>query len=79
VVNSDFSRENASFLRLKTVSLSYDLPVPVLQTVGINAGKLILGAQNLITLTDYKGLDPQSLGNNLPVLRTITCGLQLNF
>lgn len=79
VINSTFYIEDTSFLRLKTVSLSYNLPTPILNSIGITAGKLFLNAHNLITLTNYKGLDPQSIGNNLPVLRTISCGLQLNF
>ncbi|MGS2762240.1 SusC/RagA family TonB-linked outer membrane protein [Sinomicrobium sp. M5D2P9] len=81
VLNTVFLVEDASFLRLKTLSLGYSIPAEVLQTTGIKGCKLFLNGQNLITLTNYSGMDPErpGPGTSFAGLRTITCGVQLNF
>lgn len=76
-IRSNLSVSDASFLRLKTISLAYNLPIKDL-AVGIHNAKLFMHGQNLFTLTDFKGLDPQT-GMSLPPLKTITLGVQLNF
>src|SRR5690606_38853008 len=48
--------EDASFLRLKTVSLSYQLPQYVLEKINVSSGQVYVHAQNLFTITRYKGL-----------------------
>ena len=81
VVNSNFVTEDAAYLRLKTLSLSYTLPAEVVQSLGITSCKLFMTGQNLITLTDYPGMDPETPigGTSFAGLRTITGGIQLNF
>ncbi|WP_407516193.1 SusC/RagA family TonB-linked outer membrane protein [Tamlana fucoidanivorans] len=80
---SDMSVTDASFIRLRTLSLSYQLPSTVLGLSGLKSVRLYLHGQNLLTFTNYKGLDPESapLGSlrNLPPLRTVTAGVQLTF
>lgn len=57
--------ENASFLRLKNLSLAYSLPKSLLKhTKIINGVKIMATARNLFTITDYKGADPE-LDTNL--------------
>ena len=73
---SDALYTDTSFLRLRTLGLSYELPT---ESLGINSFILFLQGQNLLTLTSYRGLDPQSPGTTLPALRTLTAGLKLNF
>ncbi|WP_121356251.1 SusC/RagA family TonB-linked outer membrane protein [Flavisolibacter nicotianae] len=52
--------EDGSFLRLKNVSLSYNLPAKYLGYTKVIKGlKATVGAQNLYTLTHYKGYDPE--------------------
>jgi TonB-dependent starch-binding outer membrane protein SusC len=51
--------EDGSFLRLKTVSLGYDLPVAYLRKMKIKNIRLSVAAQNLITWTKYTGIDPE--------------------
>jgi TonB-linked SusC/RagA family outer membrane protein len=81
VLNSTLPLVDASFLRLKTSSLSYSFPEVFLKTLGLNKGSLFLNGQNLITLTNYKGMDPElpNGGISFGSLRTITAGLQLQF
>ncbi|MGS2765016.1 SusC/RagA family TonB-linked outer membrane protein [Sinomicrobium sp. M5D2P9] len=70
----------SSFVRLRTVSLSYEIPSVYIQKSGLSSCRLYVHGQNLFTWTRYKGLDPQFPGGNvLPSLRVITMGLQLQF
>ncbi len=77
-INSDLIITDASFLRMKTLSLGFQFNPGFLDNFGIEACSLSLNAQNLFTLTNYIGLDPQG-GKGVPPLRTITSGIQLNF
>ncbi len=51
--------EDASFLRLKTVSLSYTIPQTLLKKLKIQNIRLTASAQNILTFTHYSGLDPE--------------------
>lgn len=51
--------EDGSFLRLKTVSLGYNIPKTILDKVKIKTARIFLSGQNLYTWTKYKGLDPE--------------------
>jgi TonB-linked SusC/RagA family outer membrane protein len=50
--------ESGSYLRFKTITLSYDLPLPKLTSVFKSASVYVTG-QNLITITKYSGYDPE--------------------
>jgi len=58
-LGSDRFVEDASFLRLKTLSLSYNLPKKWLKNIGINKLNIFATAYDLITWTGYKGQDPE--------------------
>jgi TonB-linked SusC/RagA family outer membrane protein len=81
--NSSQFLENASFLKLKNLSIGYRFPREWLKFADLT---LSLSAQNLFTLTGYKGYDPE-VYNQLygadwgayPVPRTYTLGVKLNF
>ena len=74
---SDAGITDASYIRLKNVALSYEFPEKWLKNV---ACKATLEGQNLLTITPFKGSDPEFAGIGfLPPLRMITVGLQLNF
>ncbi len=51
--------EDASFLRLKTVSLGYTIPVRILKSLNVKSTRVYCTTQNLYTWTGYKGLDPE--------------------
>ena len=51
--------EDGSYLRLKTLTLAYNLPTQALQQYGIRKVQPYFTAQNLWTLTNYKGFDPE--------------------
>jgi len=52
--------EDGSFVRLKNISLSYNLPGRLVSRIKVIKGaRLTLSAQNVATLTGYKGYDPE--------------------
>ena len=71
---------DASFIRLKNLSVSYSLSGRWITKLHFETCRLFILAQNLFTITNYKGADPETQTlSNLPPLRTITGGFQLNF
>jgi TonB-dependent starch-binding outer membrane protein SusC len=75
---SDFGYSDASFIRLKSLYLSYQIPTSLLTKIHFTTLKIFVQSQNLLTITSYKGLDPENQGP-LPPLRVITSGLHLTF
>ena len=76
--------EDASFLRLKNVNLSYSFPAELLQKSRIIRGlRVYAQAQNLLTFTNFSGLDPEGTTNlyaaQYPMSRQFTFGLDLMF
>jgi TonB-linked SusC/RagA family outer membrane protein len=70
---------DASYLRVKTVSLSYTLNNSFLRKIKVQSCRVYLNAQNLFTITKYVG-DPESQNLfGVPPLKTIVAGLQFTF
>jgi len=75
--NSDAAISDASYVRLKNLSISFDVPENLLQYVKC---KLYFEGQNLITFTNYRGADPEFQSSGyLPPLRVLSAGVQLSF
>lgn len=82
--------EDGSFLRLKTVHLSYAFPAPVLKMLKVKSLSTYLSGQDLITWTNYSGMDPEVFTRNTfltqgfdwsayPRARTFTFGVRVDF
>ena len=76
--------EDASFLRLKNLMLSYSLPKNILKKTGFIRGlRVYAQGQNLLTFTNFSGLDPEGTTNlyaaQYPMSRQYTFGLDLMF
>jgi hypothetical protein len=76
--------EDASFLRLKNLMLSYDFPRTLLGKTGfISRVRVYVQAQNLFTWTKFSGLDPESTSNvykaQYPMSRQYTLGAEITF
>jgi TonB-dependent starch-binding outer membrane protein SusC len=70
---------DASFIRLKNVSLAYNVPEKYLQRFPIKSCQLYLKGQNLLTITSYKYGDPENQTIlNLPPLMHLLLGVQIN-
>ena len=78
--------EDASYIRLKSVQLGYSIPVKL---KGISSAKVYVSGQNLFTITDYTGYDPEAnaFGQNnvkidyssYPLARTWMLGVNVQF
>ncbi len=80
--SSDGRITDASFIRLKNVSLAYALPDLFLQKWGLTRSSVYVQGQNLLTHVfnrKYVGLDPETGSFVLPPLRVLTLGVQFNF
>jgi len=86
--------QDGSYLRLRTLSLGYNFPQTLMDKFGLNTAKLSFTANNVFTITDYDGLDPESVsrprggattdltrdeGYAYPLARTFTFGLNVSF
>lgn len=76
--------ENASFLRLKNVTLAYAIPQRLLsKTNFFSSARIYLQGQNLLTFTGFTGLDPESSSNvykaQYPMSRQFTLGVEVSF
>ncbi|NJL76199.1 MAG: TonB-dependent receptor [Saprospiraceae bacterium] len=87
--------EDASYLRLKNISLGYRLPRTVLDRLQISNARFYVTGQNLLTFTEYSGFDPEvstfAVGNaasntapgtdflTFPQARVMIAGLNLEF
>ena len=69
---------DASYIRLKNISCSYNLPQQWLAKMKMQGCRFYLMAQNIATFTNYIGADPENQNLYvLPPLRTITAGIQI--
>ena len=86
---NSFFVEDGSYLRLKTLQLGYTFSDVKIKDAGVDSIRLYLSGANLLTITDYTGMDPEiasndalSLGVDLgtyPIARITTIGLNINF
>ena len=56
---SDRFVEDGSYLRLKNVQLGYNLPKSLLNKIRFEKFRLYVSGQNLLTFTQYSGMDPE--------------------
>lgn len=89
-LGSDRFLEDASFLRLKYVTLRYNLPKTFIKKINFTNASVYVTGTNLLTFTEYSGADPETgnssdwkkLGydtNQTPRSQQITVGLNLTF
>ena len=76
--------ENASFLRLKNLRLSYTLPSAWFEKIGLISGvRVYVTGRNLLTFTKFSGFDPEAVlnmaMNSYPNTRQYVGGLQITF
>lgn len=76
---SDISYEDASFVRVKNIALSAEIPSAWITKIKVKSCRIAAQVQNLFTFTRYSGLDPETGIAALPPFRTIVLGLQVGF
>lgn len=75
---SDANFADASFIRLQNVRLSYQFSQSLVSKYQLDNLTVFLQGQNLLTITDYRGWDPETQSSTLPPLRIITTGLTIS-
>lgn len=90
-VLSSFVVEDGSYLRLKNLSLGYRISSQMIKKAGFNSARVYVAAQNLATITNYTGFDPEvnRFGNSsisqgidygvYPSAKTLLIGMNFNF
>jgi len=73
---SNAGYEDASYLRLRNLSVAYNLPDAWLKRMQLQLCRVYVQTRNLVTITGYKGPDPETQ-IALPPLKIITTGIQL--
>ena len=79
--------ENVSYLKLKTLTIGYTLPQKWTRCAGMESARVFISGENLFTITNYTGPDPESVDvvtgvdnfGNYPLSTRVTLGLTLNF
>ncbi|MEO0333246.1 MAG: hypothetical protein AAF223_16435, partial [Bacteroidota bacterium] len=71
--------EPADYLRLRNVTLAYNLPSETLSRWGLSKLRVYLSGQNLLTFTNYSGQDPEGNGSSYPFARNYRVGLNIGF
>ncbi|MCI2180754.1 MAG: TonB-dependent receptor [Prevotella sp.] len=81
-INSTLYEVNASYLRLKSFIISYNLHFPFLQKLKIQRCAVSFSGYNMLTFTSFKWGDPESQVTDAPqypLTKTYSLGLQINF
>ena len=75
--------EQPDFVRIKDISLSYDVPKAVIGKIGLNKLKVFVTGRNLFTITQWTGMDPDLVDENaqrrIPMQKEYVFGLSLGF
>lgn len=83
IQNSTFWMKNASYLRLKNLTVGYTLSTSQIQSLHINSLRLFFSGQNLFTKTKFwKGYDPEgpvSTGGWYPQMKVYSLGISAKF
>ena len=75
----DHSIQDASFLRLSALTLSYNLPEHLLGAWKLNNLRLYVTGSNLFCITPYKGMDPETGDYGYPPVKMFVFGLNVGF
>lgn len=76
---STFWVKNTSYLRLKNIELSYNLPQSWMNSVRLAGVKVFVNAYNALTITSLKDRDPEMPGSAVPNLKAYNIGMNIQF
>ncbi len=81
--NSSYFLQDASFLRLKNLTIGYALPSSLIERIKLQKLRVYVSGDNLVTISDYPGLDPERSGSgafvNYPQNKIFSLGLNVQF
>lgn len=77
---SDKYLQNAAYMRIKNVTLSYVFPKPIIEKIKLKQLKMFVSVENLTTFSYLpSGIDPERTNWEYPFYRTISCGTSITF
>jgi len=79
---TSFWLDDMSYLRLKNIQLGYSIPKTLFKALGVSNFRIAGTIENLLTITSYRGLDPEKAGSNnniYPIVRSYSLAVQLGF
>lgn len=71
--------EQGDYIRLKNITLSYNLPKRLAEAAHLYNVRFYTQAENLFTWTSYKGFDPEGSSTAIPAVRSVTLGVDVEF
>jgi TonB-linked SusC/RagA family outer membrane protein len=74
---SEYFIENGNYIKMKNLQIGYTLPSRFAQRIKLQNARIYIQGQNLFTITNYNGADPEGLGYPYPMPRTYTVGLNI--
>jgi TonB-linked SusC/RagA family outer membrane protein len=79
-IQSTGAYSDAAYARLQNLSLGYRLPARIVQKMRMTGVMVYVAGQNLLTVSGYKGLDPENMtASRMPPMRVYTGGLTVGF
>ena len=78
---STFYAYSTNYLRLKNLQIGYSIPERYMQKIGFNRARIYLSGENILTMTPWKGIDPEKPHGNdfYPLVKTYSVGLNIEF
>lgn len=80
---SSFWLQDASYVRLKNISLGYNIPSVLTQKIGIDKVKVYISGENLLTFSGLEGIDPEAPASNRGAyygnVKKVSLGLKVSF
>lgn len=75
---SSFMYESADYIRIKDISLGYNIPSKAASKLGLQRLRFYVNGRNLFTFTDWNGLDPETGSYNNPNIKSLIFGVNLS-
>lgn len=78
---STYWAQQTSYLRLRNLQLGYSIPDKLLKKISFNRTRVFLSAENLFTITGWKGIEPEKNHDKdaYPLVKTYSVGLNIEF
>ena len=80
--SSSYWLYSMAYLRMKNVQIGYNIPKKIASKVSLSNARLYVSAENLFTITDYPGLDPEKTNNDrdlYPINKSFSAGVNITF
>jgi len=70
---------DASYFKLRSIELSYDLPLQIISRIKLNQATIYIRGMNLLSFDNIDIVDPEAVGLEYPTLKTYNLGIKIGF